>query len=146
MKINVLFFALAFLSSCKDDLTKTPPTESTIIGTWQEYGPKSPYIDANGVVIDSIDINARFQFLADSSFVAENDIYTTSVSGTWSFDSNLFQIKLYPQPPLYNDNSNHVWVIHKLDSSDLEITHESIVNLPGESYSVSNRRNFKRIN
>ena len=149
MKLNIFFFALAFLSSCiptKDDLTKAPSTESTLIGTWQEYGPKSPFLDPNGVVIDSIDINARFQFLSDSSYLAENDIYTTSVSGTWSFDANLLHIKLYPQEPLYNSNSDHVWVIHKLDFSDLEITNESILNLPGESYAVSNRRNFKRVN
>jgi hypothetical protein len=147
MKMNIFFFALAFLSSCiptKDDLTKTPPTESILIGTWQEYGPKSPLLDPNGVVIDSVDINARFQFLSDFSYIAEHDIYT-SASGTWSMDTTVFHINLYPQEPLYNTNSDHYWSIHKLDSADLEITHVYTVNLPEHSYTVSGQRNFKKI-
>ncbi len=149
MKTNIFLFALVLLSSCvmdNDDLEKPPSTETGVIGTWQEYGPKSLHLDSMGNVIDSVDVNSRFQFFSDSSYIAENDIYTNSVKGTWSFDTNLLHIKIYPQGPLYNATSDHIWAIHKLDSSDLEVSHVYLLTLPNQSYNVLVQRNFKRIN
>ena len=149
MKMNTLLFLLPFFSSCLTHDIDPPsllhPEEEKLVGIWQEVGPKSPFFDANGILLDSVDINATYEFKDDFSFTAQNDIYLGSESGTWAFDSTYTRVNLYPISPESNIISDHNWSIITLDSSNLEVSHFYKVTFPDETFTTAPYRKFKKI-
>lgn len=149
MKMNTILFLFPFLSSCLtqgiDSTLFLHPQEEKLIGIWQELGPKAPFFDVNGILVDSVDINAIFEFKDDFSFTCNNDIYLGSELGTWEFDSTYARIILYPTLPETNLISDHYWSLISLDSATLEVSHFYTITFPDNSFTTSPYRKFRKV-
>lgn len=144
---------LAFLSfsiySFKCDLQSDENIEyEGVIGTWKEIVPMSPVYSPEGIVIDSIDASAIYEFHQDSTFSATNDYWTDITHGTWEFDTSNSRMYLYP----INDSSPNfyrkdLWEIIYMSESRLEIGHQFDHFFPADSTfgAIYVMRNFERI-
>lgn len=141
--IVVLFFACA--KQGEKEVLNLSPEEMQLLGVWQEFGPKIASVDSNGVVIDSIDINAIYEFHDDYSFESQNDIFTIAEEGEWAFDSSYTQLWINTEPNQLVFQSDHTWSISKFNDTLLMVTHQYKFTLPNEEYYVSYPRTFKKV-
>jgi hypothetical protein len=87
-------------------------------------------------LIDSLDINAVFVFNNDYTYESQNEIYTGSTKGTWSFDSSFSKIFIVPVPMDIVLQSEHEWHIVTFDNEVLNVDHTYKLTLPDESYYI----------
>ncbi|MBL7810429.1 MAG: hypothetical protein JNN28_21575 [Saprospiraceae bacterium] len=150
MKNNIFFALLSFgILSFSCDIKSHENIENDgIIGTWKEIVPKAPIYSSSGVVIDSIDASAIYEFHQDSTFNATNDYWTGLTHGTWEFDTSNYRIFLYPIddnfPTFYRKD---IWGIIYMDEVSLNVGHQYDHLFPGDSSAgaIYLMRNFKRI-
>lgn len=150
MKTNILFLIVAVLYSCTPDapnVSLLSPEEEKLVGTWKEYLPKSPFYDANGVLIDSIDLNSTMVFNNDYTYTTENDTYFGSPEGTWSTDSVTQYLHLIPTNSHNPNIKNHYWAIVTLTADTLNVEHyyEFTFSVPPHTTLVNEYRKFLRV-
>jgi hypothetical protein len=150
MKKNIFFVFLSFsIYSFTCDLQSHENIENEgVIGTWKEIVPMSPVFSPEGVVIDSVDGSAYYEFHQDSTFSTTNDYWTDFTHGTWEFDSSNSRMFLYPiYDNLPNFYRKDIWGIIYMDESRLEVTHQFDHFFPGDSTvgAIYLKRNFERI-
>ncbi len=152
MKMNFLFCLLLIQCSCgqSSDIELTlHPEDETLVGVWHEIAPKALVVDGMGVVIDSIDVSATYEFNADYTFTAQNDAWTDFTHGTWAFDSTYTfdKVKLYPvddaSPTAYRLDT---WDIIANTPPFLEVGHQFDHVFPDHSVGVIYvKRKFEKI-
>ena len=145
--MNLIFLLLPIIFSCfhmeEPNLLNLTPNEEKLIGQWHEIGPKVPFVDSLGNVIDSIDVNATYTFNSDFFYLAD-EYPLTGIEGMWSFDS-VYSV-IYIDPNIVDSyQTNNKWYIIHFDSSLLEVSHFFDYNLPNDTTTISVVRKFKRI-
>ena len=147
MRVFFCILTLFSLLSCKKEEQQLPPVEKTVtlLGRWKEFRPKAVKLDSNGNIIDSIDINATYEFRADFTYFTQNDIWTDGPGGTWTYDSGYPKVILSPSVLDTNSSSGHWWRINDLTEDSLKVEHTYTLGPPSQHIGVLLFRKFYKL-
>ncbi|MCB0523759.1 MAG: hypothetical protein H6576_08020 [Lewinellaceae bacterium] len=147
-QFTVILGTCLFLACQRETVTFVlSPQEEKLIGKWQEIANKLPIRDSSGMVIDSLDISAQYEFKADYTFTSQNEFFTNAESGTWIFqypdsNSNLF---IYPDyGTLPNDTFRLLWEL-TYEAPYMKVGQLRNLVLPDKIIGIYEHRKFIRV-
>lgn len=107
-QFTVILGTCLFLACQRETVTFVlSPQEEKLIGKWQEIANKLPIRDSSGMVIDSLDISAQYEFKADYTFTSQNEFFTNAES-----EPGYFNIPTPIQTYLFIRIMEHSQMIH----------------------------------